>query len=190
MMLLNRLIKGVCSGKVITERQIRAAISRNEWDSYDQARHSTKLPKVPPNVRQQFSRYNAILRRADHRFDRAENSAGSRMMRRRTCRPDSLSPYRLAEQDYEHALEILEELLRCEPSVSVFLDRPVSFSLDRAPNPDQESVPRLVTSRSSHRLQNGKRWQSNRDLQLSTLLASRGKVLIAMDQLGSRVKRP
>lgn len=189
-MLLNSLIEGMRSGKVVTERQIRAAISQNEWDRYDEAKHSATLPKVPTSVRQQFSKYNALLRRADRRFDEAENSAGSRMMRRRTCRPDLQSPHRLAERDYEHALEILEELLQCEPRVSVFLDRPVSFGLDSALNPDQESVPRLKTSRSPYRLQNGKRWQSNRDLQLSTLRASRGKVLIAMEQLGRLVKRP
>ena len=190
LMLLNNLIEGMRSGKVVTERQIRAAISQSEWGRYNEEKHSTKLPKMPQNVRQQFSRYNALLRRADRRFDEAENSAGSRMMRRRTCRPNLQIPYRLAEGDYEHALEILEELLQCEPGVSVFLDRSVSFGLDSAPSPDQESVPRLKTSRSPHRLQDGKRGQSNRGLQLSTLLASRGKVLIAMEQLGRLVKRP
>ncbi len=189
--LLNNLIQRILSSEMVTERQIRAAISQNEWDRYNEAKHSTKLPKMPKNVRQQFSRYNALLRSADRRFDRAENSAGSpRTMLRRTPRPDLQSPYRLAEMDYEHALEVLEDLLQRNPGFSAFLDRPVSFGLGNAPSPDQESVPRLITSLSAYRLQDSKRWQSNRELRLSTLLASRDKVLIAMARLGKLVTRP
>lgn len=191
LMLLNNLIEGMRSGKVVTERQIRAAISQSEWGRYNEEKHSTKLPKMPQNVRQQFSRYNALLCIADRRFDRAENSAGSpRTMLRRTRRPDLQSPYRLAEMDYEHALEVLEDLLQRNPGFSAFLDRPVSFGLGNAPSPDQESVPRLITSLSPYRLQDSKRWQSNRELRLSTLLASRDKVLIAMARLGQLVTRP
>lgn len=184
-MLLNNLIEGIPSRNMVTERQIRAAVTRNEWDRYSEAKHSAKLPTMPKNVRQQFSRYNALLRSADRRFDAAENSASSSVRLRRSRRPDLQSPYRLAERDYEHALEVLEDLLQCEPSASVFLDRPVSFGQDNAPNPDQESVPRLITSLSPYRLQDGKRWQSNRDLRLSTLLASRDKLLRAMARFGS-----
>lgn len=184
-MLLNSLIEGAPSRKMVTERQIRAAVTRNEWDRYNEAKHSAKLPTMPKNVRQLFSRYAALLRSADRRFDGAENSAGSSVRLRRSRHPDLRSPYQLAERDYEHALEVLGDLLQCDPSVSVFLDRPVSFGQDNAPNPDQESVPRLITSLSPYRLQDGKRWQSNRDLRMSTLLASRDKLLRAMVRFGS-----
>lgn len=184
-MLLNNLIEGMPSRKIATERQIRAAVTRNEWDRYNETKRSAKQPKMPKNVRQQFSRYNALLRSGDRRFDGAENSAGSSTTLRRSRRPNLQSPYQLAERDYEHALEVLEDLLQCEPCALAFLDRPVWFGLGNAPNPDQESVPRLITSLSPYRLQDGKRWQSNRELRLSTLLASRDKLLSAMARLGS-----
>ena len=185
--LLNNLIERMSSRKIVTERQIRVAVTRNEWDRFNETKRSAKQPKMPKNVRQQFSRYNALLRSADRRFDGAENSAGSSMRLRRTRRPDLQNPYRLAERDYEHALEVLEDLLQCEPSASAFLDRPVWLGLGNAPNPDQESVPRVITSLSPYRLQDGKRWQSNRDLRLSTLLASRDKLLNSMARLGKLV---
>lgn len=178
--LLNTLIDKMDSRQMVTERQIRAVVTRNEWDRYNEAKHSAKRPKMPKNIRQLFSRYSALLRSADRRFDGAENSAGSSMRLRRTRRPDLQNPYRLAERDYEHALEVLEDLLQCEPSASAFLDRPVWLGLGNAPNPDQESVPRLITSLSPYRLQDGQRWQSNRDLRLWTLQASRDKLLRAM----------
>ena len=182
---LNDLIEKTNSGQMATEREIRAAVTEEEWAQYQGTKHLPKPPKMPPFMRQQFTKYNELLRSADRRVDRAENSTDAARAKARNSGNylRYKSPYRIAEAEYDRALEILEELLKCEPSARNFLDRPVSFNYEQAPSPDQNSVPRLQTSKSDYRLYEGERRQTNKELRLSTLLDSRDKLMGRRDKL-------
>jgi hypothetical protein len=178
---LTPLIEKYYSNKMATERESRAAVTPDEWAQYQETKCLPKPPKMPPFMREQFTKYNALLRSADRRVNRAENSTAARESARisRSHLPNYKSPYRLAEQDYDHALIILEELLRCEPNARQFLDRPVYFEYDHpdTANPDQDSVPRLLNCSSPYRRREGEHYPSNSELRLSTLLASRNKLI-------------
>ena len=173
---LTHLIEKMYSSKMATEREIRAVVTPDEWMQYQDTKHLPKPPKMTPFMRQQFTKYNELLRSADRRFDRAENSTATDRIKRNRM-PIYKNPYRIAEGEYGNSLEILEELLECEPNAREFLDRPVFFDFDHATSPDQDSVPRLLTSRSPHLLREGEHYPTNKELRLSTLLASRNKLM-------------
>lgn len=185
--MLTPLIEKSYSNKMATEREIRAAVTPGEWAQYQFTKCFSKQPKMPPFMRKQFTKYNALLRSADRRVDKAENStaAARESARIRRCHlPNYKSPYRLAERDYDQALIILQELLGCEPNAAHFLDRPVYFdNHPDAANPDQDSVPRLLDCSSPYRRREGEHYPSNSELRLSTLLASRDKLMGRRDKL-------
>ena len=102
---LNELIKKMNSGQMATEREIRAAVAPDEWAQYQDTKNDSKQPKMPPFMRQQFTKYNVILRSADLRVDRAENSTDAAREKARNSGNylRYKSPYRSAEAEYERA---------------------------------------------------------------------------------------
>jgi hypothetical protein len=109
-------------------------------------------------MKKRFSKYLDRLKLADSYYlsalrtkpnVRPSKKALTRVPGHNFCLSSSGLKHRKAESEYEKAIEILEELLADEPSLVMYLDRPVILTGDGCNvSPSPEDVPRLINSRS------------------------------------------
>ncbi len=170
--LLEALIGYLKDGSGVSNQDIRSAVTKNEYAAY-----RAELRAIQPSHRKArgggvdgVKHYLALLGKADRLHGRAENSSipmlGSKSVRRRSL-------YEQAESAYDVALEALGELVSMNPGAASFFDRPVTFTLDRYPTLDPDSMPRLNNSdsRFALRFENSKESPIYR-LKLASLQAS------------------
>ena len=171
--LLETMIASVKSSFDVSNRDLRPALTKNEYDAYLAELRSIQpsLRKLPSRLIAGIQSYVALLRKADSLHDRAENTRHVRMVGLKHFRLPSL--YQRSEGKYEHALEVLNDLVCTYPGVASLFDRPVIFKMDDEPILEPESMPRLHTSRSPFALhiKSGKQSSIFR-LKLETLQAS------------------
>jgi hypothetical protein len=147
--ILQQLIHKLESGINIPTKDIRRAVTAEEWAELERkicALPSLKMRGTLPSC---LKRYIDCLRRADLLHARAETrgkAANRPLYGLQAFRRSPLS--RTAAQEYEYALEILEELLSERPEMQCWLDRPARFDSDGCISPDPAGVPRLITSHS------------------------------------------
>lgn len=172
--LLETLIGYLKDSGSVSNQDIRSAVTKNEYGAYRAELRSMQpsLRKVRGGGIDGVTRYLELLGKADRLHGRAENvSRPGLMVGLKFFRHPSL--HQRVEHLYECALEALDELVSMSPGVAAFFDRPVTFTLDRYPSLDPESMPRLHTSRSPFTLhvESGKQSSIFR-LKLETLQAS------------------
>lgn len=143
---LQALIAQLKAGKDVARRDVQLALLPDEWEQFEadienQQSLKTMLAKTPPELK----RYLAALRRADLLEARAEAMVSSDNARTRA------SLYRQAESAYEKALEALAEILGLQPDLRMWLDRDLLTGFRNATSCSQLSVPRLLSSTSSHK---------------------------------------
>lgn len=145
--LLN-LIQRLERGENVPTKEILRILTTDERAAFDLEVSSVSDSKMHGKTPLGLKSYVDCLQRADLLFANAQRSKP-----RPLYGPKALgmqSPVRAAESAYEHALEVLEELLSRSPGFRSWLDRPVFFNDYDHPTADPESVPRLVTSRSQY----------------------------------------
>jgi hypothetical protein len=177
---LQDLIRRLQSGKGVKSKDIKLAITADEWERYEREhqmlRHQPGLPVVPKRISSMFKEYNAALRRGDGLASRAarggSSTSRSAKSRRRWPIPET-SLCNQAESVYEHAIEHLKDLFELNPGIGAYLDRPVRFGqIDGTATLEPEGMPRLITSSSEYALNDGKARKAERSLKFSTLMES------------------
>lgn len=150
--LLVDLIASLTDDNNVPDTEMRRAMTKNEYAAYrSQLSAIQPLPHVlPSQIASWIKRYEKLLRKADALNSRAENKRTVRMVGLKHARNPSL--YQQAESAYEHAIEILHEMVSQCPGVASFFDRPVVFRLGDEPTLDPDSAPRLHTSHSPYAL--------------------------------------
>ena len=165
------------SGKEAKSKDIKLAITADEWERYEREyqmlRHQPGPTVVPRHISSMFKEYNAEVGRGDRLVSRAARggSSASRSVKRRHFRPiRQTSLCNQAESAYEHANELLEELFDLNPGIGAYLDRPVRIGhIEGTATLEPEGMPRLITSQSQYALNEGKPKQTRRSLKLRTL---------------------
>lgn len=174
------LIAKLQSGENVKNQDIRLAITTVECWHFDTKLFQPKLPVVPRRIYSMFKEYNAILRKADKLAWKASDGSSRPP---RSVKGRHLGPIRVrsfsyqAESHYDHALELLRDLIETNPGIVVYLDRPYRFGQNEdTVTLEPEGVPRTIWSRSPYAHRSGKPKQTKRELQFSTLLESRDKL--------------
>lgn len=173
---LQYLIAKVKSGETMRIKDIRSAITAAEWEQYQAAAHQPRIRPVPRRIFSIFKEYNALLRKADKLAQKAADGSSrpSRSVKGRHIGPvRERSFHDRAESHYEHALELLRDLIETSPGIVAYLDRPYS---DDTATLEPEGVPRPIWSRSPYALGCGKPKRAKCDLLVSALLESRDKL--------------
>ncbi|MCX7164799.1 MAG: hypothetical protein NTV11_00810 [Rhodocyclales bacterium] len=135
----------------VADSDIRWAIGASAWKDLKAELKQLSRP-VPRYIVSILKPYIAELERADFLYARAESSRSNH------CSGSSyvgLHPKRTlacqAENAYDRAHELLEQLVESYPEILMWLDRPVKFGqVNGTLSPDPEGVPRLITSRSQY----------------------------------------
>lgn len=111
------------------------------------------MPKCPypPSLK----RYTESVRRADYLYRRAEGAANDLRRSKFNGLTRTERLHREAEVEYEHALEILADLLCWDPWIVTLLDRCARMDqIGGNTSPDPHGVPRLRTSPSIYAMHN------------------------------------
>ena len=147
--LLEELIGYLTDVGGVSNQDIRSAVTKEEYCAYraELLHVQPPLRKLPGGSLDGIKRYLELLGNADRLHGRAANAPSPK--KRSSTHP---SLFDRAERAYEYALEALDELVSATPGAAAFFDRPVTFTLDRYPTLDPDSMPRLHTSRSSYAL--------------------------------------
>lgn len=183
--LLRDLLRRWYSFKGVPRRQLKMALSPEEWRRYDAESRPDNFPEPELYLRRQINRYSVLLRKADVLQCRADNNEISLTpCRRRMGRPPLKSCQRRANEAYLHAWEYLEEIAGDTPGIQLWFDRP----LDLAQNSNTasncaEGIPRPIWSRSQYTLRHGKPKLSQRELVRAALEASYDRLLAANSSL-------
>lgn len=157
---LNRLIvlrDRISAGKDVARRDLKNALTEEEWEQFEEALNSPASAEPARSSRpSSLDRYVELLAKADFLYSRAESTrVTSRSRRDSMGRPGRERLYALAEQEYERAIEYLSEVLSIcdaadEYEIRAWLDRVVDFAHGAEPSPSPAGVPRLLGSRSQH----------------------------------------
>jgi hypothetical protein len=150
---LKDLLKRIKSGEDITRRDLQNALTKNEWDDFENANQyqsHTDLIERP----KELDRYIELLRLANLSYQRAETTPVTDRTRRGADNSTGKERlYKQAEREFETALTYLYELLegndkQLAEEVRLWLDRDVNTALGHEPSLDPQSVPRVKGSRS------------------------------------------
>jgi hypothetical protein len=159
---LEALFDSIKAGICITDEDFKAHLMRKEREQYNRELKQPR-PLTPDLIRGYLTRYLEFVDAGDRCHNRAESLGSSHLTQRRNL-------HRRAESEYSHALECLEETLDSCPSARDWLDRSVEFSGENFNvNPDVESVPRLIDSRSQ--FNRARKFSKRAKIQLETLKA-------------------
>lgn len=177
--LLVEAIRKLDAGETFKPAEMRKLLSEAELADYHSALESNAAIQAtardkPPAIRH----YEALLNRADFlagQIDRLSyrKSKAARVIGNK------------AETAYETAREHLESEMEKDPTLTLWLDRPVRWDAGYEPSIDAEGMPRAITSTSPHRLSGGllDSLRSVADLQRQALQD-------ALDALNSRITAP
>ncbi|RZI43676.1 hypothetical protein EGT07_07875 [Herbaspirillum sp. HC18] len=167
--ILQQIIHKLENGVNVPIKDIRQVLTTAEWAALEMKIRPLPAMKIRGKLPSSLKRYVECLRRADLLHARAESLGNS------AHRPSLYGiqafrrpPFpRTAEQEYEYALEILEESLSETPGIRCWLDRPVCFGHDDCVSAAPEGMPRLITSRS--RFARTEKTRNKRELKLIAL---------------------
>ncbi len=178
---LQTLIERVKGGEDVARRDLKLALTADEWKDYEALVEQNRFKKelfleVPADLK----KYARLLKKGDFPHSRAEAMArnGNPYVRRRL--------FEQSEAEYGKALEFLGEALQISPDLVMWLDREFSLTPEKYCSPDPTSVPRLITSVSGYREKGleslvGKR----RMIKLDALQSSLEYCLTGNEQLSS-----
>lgn len=152
---LNDLLAKLNSGKNVAIRDLKNALTEDEWYKYEMVSEHSKIDndKQLPDLLKIYADY---LKKADFFFSRAQalrnnpNSKRDHLGRTGKARLNDK-----AESEYENALLILEDFVEVnknDPNLFSWFDRDFSFEQDATNfvNADAGYVPRLKASRSKY----------------------------------------
>ena len=164
---LDRL-KGIADklkrGENVQNRQLKTWLSEEEYEQLEyewqeQLELRSELKDKPSDLK----RYEDKLKQATFYYNRADGY--SRKGKHSTAKKF----YDKSESLCEGALEILQEILHYDSSLSIWFDRDISFEVGGDLSADIVSLPRLVTSRSNEKLIGDSRLTSKQSVKLAVV---------------------
>ena len=128
------------NGGTVSKRDIQALLDKTDRGLLDELWGDAKRYKQSIiDGRTELDTYTQMLKRADAIWTQYERAIAANK--------NAETEY-LAQSAYERALEHLAELLDSDPSIQLYLDRPVSFTVGAEIAPAAETVPRYKLSKS------------------------------------------
>ena len=179
--LLRDLLRRWYSSKGVPRRQLRMALSPEEWRRFDAESRPDNVPEPELYLRRQINRYSVLLRKADTLQNRADNHKISLFPRglRRSVRPVQSRQDR-ADVAYHRAWEYLREITEENPCIQTWFDRLLELAQNSNTASDcAEGIPRPMWSRSRYTLRHGKPKLSQREIVRAALEASYDRLLAA-----------
>ena len=165
----------------VPRRQLKMALSPEEWRRYDAESRQDNFPEPELYLRRQINRYSVLLRKADTLQCRADNHKISLFPHRlrMSVRPVQSRQDR-ADVAYHRAWEYLEEIAGDYPGIALWFDRPLDLAQNSKTASDcAEGIPRPIWSRSQYTLRHGKPKLSQREIARAALEASYDRLLAA-----------
>ena len=145
-------------------RQLQTWLGEDEYAQLEaEWQEQLELRSELKNKPSDLKRYEEKLREATFNYNRAEgySSKGKHSTAKKFYdKSDSLC---------EDALEILQEILHYDSSLRIWFDRDISFEVGGDLSADIVSLPRLVTSRSSEKLNDDSRLTSKQSVKLTVV---------------------
>ena len=175
---LRGLLKRLKQGENVQNRDLQTWLGEQGYAEYEQRWQEQKelrdeLASKPDDVR----RYEQLLKRANFAYNRAEGY--DRSTKGSAGAAEQL--FHDAEREYERALECLQEIVAANPALRMWFDRDTDWTPDGSNNPDPESMPQVVTSK-SHRK------QANNGGLLMGKQSKRDVKIVAIEQELERIK--
>jgi len=137
---LNRQLDTLRNGDSVSKRDMLALLDPDDRSLFDAIWNDAKAYKQSIiDGRHELAKYNRMLKQADAIWTQYERTIGANKK--------AETEY-AAQSAYERALEHLGELLDCNPTIQIYLDRPVSFTFGSESEPSAETVPRYKLSTS------------------------------------------
>ena len=161
---LEKIADKLKRGENVQNRQLQTWLSEEEYEQLEyewqeQLELRNELKDKPSDLK----RYDEKLKQATFNYNRAEgySSKGKHSTAKKF--------YNKSESLCEDALEILQEILHYDSSLRIWFDRDISFEVGGDLSADIVSLPRLVTSRSSEKLNNDSRHTSKQSVKLTVI---------------------
>ena len=146
---LKLLIQKVNLNETITIRQLKQALTADEYIGYRQEKTYTAKEILSHSEYKYLKQYLARLREADRLYEYA-GKRKNRWFRKTLKRVLKKSFYKKAELEYERAYESLNQLIQICPQVTLLFDRPVCYGIDHHFEPEPEAAPRLSSQYSDY----------------------------------------
>ena len=151
-------------GENVQNRQLQTWLSEDEYEQLEyEWQEQLELRSELKHKPSELKRYEEKLKRATFNYNRAEgySSKGKHYTAKKF--------YNKSESLCEDALEILQEILHYDNSLRIWFDRDISFEVGGDLSADIVSLPRLVTSRSSEKLNDDSRLTSKKSVKLTVV---------------------
>ena len=151
---IRRLIERLDQDKDISRRDLKTALTEDEWQHYLSLEDNALVIKDAEKRPQEFDRYIELLHKADFFYNRATAMCDKPNSRLDDYgRTPRAAMFSRAESAYEDALEELQDLLTSvDQSFRIeligWLDREPDFNAGSMIGADPKSVPRLRSSKS------------------------------------------
>jgi len=142
-------------GENVQNRQLQTWLSDDEYAQIEaEWNEQLELRSELKDKPSEFKRYEEKFKQATFNYSRAEGySSKGKHNTAKTF-------YNKSESLCEDALEILQEILPYDSSLSIWFDRDISFEVGGDLSADIVSLPRLVTTRSHEKLSDDSRLTS------------------------------
>lgn len=154
---INAQLEHILRGGNITTVQLRSLLTQQQYQNYTVSltaiRDNTEL-MYGDGMPQELQDYNAMLKRGDFAFGKAERMSGMQSADRRKYKIDAISKVEHQSQHlYERALERLEEIFNTASGehkiqLQYWMDRDVVFGADGNTGIDCERMPRVRGTKS------------------------------------------
>jgi tetratricopeptide (TPR) repeat protein len=151
-------------GENVQNRQLQTWLSDEEYEQLEyEWQEQLELRSELKDKPSELKRYEEKLREATFNYNRAEGYSN------KGKHSTAKNFYNKSESLCEDALEILQEIMHCNPYLQIWFDRDISFDVEHGISADIVSLPRLVTSRSHESLGQDRRITSKLDVKLSVV---------------------
>ena len=151
-------------GENVQNRQLKIWLSDDEYAAIDaEWQEQLALREELKEKPEELKRYEKKLRDATFQYNRAEGYSNKH---KHTI---AKMFYHKSESLCEDALEILEEIIRADAQMQIWLDREIEFAAGSDLGADLVSLPRVVTSRSNERQRSDVRIMSKREVKLGVV---------------------
>lgn len=129
-------------GENVQNRQLQTWLSDEEYEQLEyEWQEQLELRSELKDKPSELKRYEEKLREATFNYNRAEGYSN------KGKHSTAKNFYNKSESLCEDALEILQEIMHCNPYLQIWFDRDISFDVEHGISADIVSLPRLVTSR-------------------------------------------
>lgn len=156
---INAQLEHMLDGGTVTKVQLRSLLTQSQYENYAESltaiRDNTEL-MYGDGMPQELLDYNAMLKRGDFAFGKAERMSSMQSAGRRKYKNGAVTKVEHRSQHlYECALERLEEIFSVASGEQLnqlrnWMDRDVVFGANGNTSIDPEGVPRVRGSKSHH----------------------------------------